>query len=268
MLNNNLFIFILTISVCFSAKSQFGYQNKKNIFSAHVMFNSPLLSGAYSQIQYREKAGEMVGRKERLNFGYTLLYIHQLNRGFGFGAEMTMKQSYVASPLFYYTSSDNTLDSSYLRMEALDIRSFSYQVRLDFSNKKGIAPAGIVHGIGFGYTESRLKNKDYKYSINEFGINELQKEFWTEIDNYYVYQGYPKVRATTISYDMTYRHPITSKLTFDIGIKYLICVYFQNEIDKNSELKGQPIDFTQAYIDMKRENFVTISLKTGLSFIF
>lgn len=272
-MKNKSFIILLFLFVSTVTFSQLGYLSKRNSLNFTGLANIPVFSGAFKSTHYIEKSNSMVAKRELLNFGCTAGFTRQFARGFGLGLEAVLKESKVPAPTYFLTANLNPQantksDSSFIRMEQLSFITSSLFLKFEFSNKKGIAPSGLVHGLGFGITQSTLRNKGYKYSINQFSKENEDEENWTEIDNYFLTDKTPKLMGAALSYELTYRRPISHSFLFEIGVKSVLNMIILPSSTILNETNPRPIDFKQSFYDLRRENFLNLSLKTGFHFVF
>ncbi len=273
-IKGTLFLLLIFVVVSFQMHGQMGFQNKKNILSIDGCLNTPILSGNFNETIYRKKGDELVKSKERINNGLSFGYTRQVSRAVGFGLEGFYKQTKLKSPEYFLTentvpNSNVLFDTSFLRMEQIQTQTLSYMIKVEFSNKLGIAPGGIVHSISFGISHSQINHKKkYSYSINQFQpVNEYEGK-WTKADNYYFTYKLPKFKSTTFSYVLTYRHPFSDKLFGDIGVRYVFNYALKPNQQVFNENDPHPIDYAAAFYDLQRENLITINFVAGLSFVF
>ncbi|MFA7272913.1 MAG: hypothetical protein WC044_03545 [Crocinitomicaceae bacterium] len=269
----NIIIAMVLINMANLYSQTIGFQGCKNIVSGEFLVNVPIFSGSFNKFTFREKNGAMEQSKEWINTGYSFNYLRQLKSGFAMGIEFLNKQTIINAPISYASYSSNASgsvfpDSSYLRMEGIGIRSKSYMLRMEFSNANGIAPAGIIHSLGLGFTQANIQNKPYRYAVNEFGPGPENAAYWTAPDNYFISKDYPSINGITISYGCFYRRPVSKHLTVDLGIKYLFSFYSSMSDQKLEVLNGHPLDYSSIYYRLKRENLMSISLKAGLTYLF
>lgn len=233
--------------------------------------NMPLLSGAPLTC-YKYTGNEMKSAREWVNVGGQAFLIRKMNNKYGIGAGFGIKQFLLSSP-DYFVSSFSALpdyqisDTTWLRMESLSYHTYSGLLLAEFYPKSGVGLIGFSHRIGLGFSITKPGYRSYKYSLNEYGKDD--SENWTIPDTYLANRDtIPSYKSVTLFYGIQMRYPLSKHLAIDMGVSYLFNIYFRPSEDKLNSNVSPPINISDNFFNVQRENLVSLNLKGGLTILF
>lgn len=259
--NINLLIILFSLgNLNAQQKESNGYFDNKFYVDVVSLINYPLF--------YNIKTNEFnFSEHDKLNFGYRLGGGFNLGRKVSFAIEFgndfgsimnvrdkiitTYKDGYYSYELEYYKSYDR-----------IDINSFSFLPKIEFSSKNGISPIGITHQVGIGLTNTKIEtDKMYTYHINYnsyYPSPFIQSGSTKFIDDH-------KAKVITFLYCLNMRSSITKNIFINYGFRYTFNyspLRFLLNIDGTSDYDS--ID--QRIYKYKNLNLITFNL--GLTYIF
>lgn len=264
-------ITLVWIVLCASTFAQDGYFGNKNVFGVSVFGNNPRLNGQYKNTLYRYQSNELKETKEYFNYGASIYYMRNMTNRFSMGVEWNTRVFNAPSPRFDTVqfgpnASFIQSDTLFLKMEALQFLSRGAQLRFEFHTKNGIGPIGFTHVAGLGYSETQLKKTHYRYTLNEVGANAPAYE--SELDVYNFNTPWPKFRSITTQYGLHMRYPLTKYLALDAGVKILMNIFIKPSEESFVTVQSDPFNYRISYFDVQRKNFISVSAKAGIVYLF
>lgn len=251
--------------------SQSGYLNQRNLFSAELFGNSPLILNTQLP-QYHLKDGKMTEKKEWLNGGGSIYFIHVFNKKIGFGGEANIKNMKVIGPQTFSISNntDNIVntDTTWLRASPFDVNCYSFLARLEVYNKLGNGPVGLAHIVGLGFSISKAIDKTYDYSLNEFGTQSQYEPYWSTPDRFFLEKKWPLIKSIVAQYSIQMRYPLGSRFSLNFGIKALFNIALPIRKTRIGTNDNDPYRLDNLFYNLRRENVFSLNLNTGISYHF
>jgi|GEM_PF-4272245 len=266
----NFIIFLFLLGFSSIGISQEGYLSKRNVLTAEFLANSPLILNSKDP-QYVLKNGKMVERKERLNYGYGLYYTRLIKKKLGLGFELNAKNVAVSGPhsIVLNNISDHfeTFDTIWLRANPFKVNVYSGILRFEFYNKLGNGPIGLAHTLGIGMALSKISQKGYDYSLNEFG-NAEEDQRWTKPDKFFPGEKTPLIKSIALQYGIQMRYPISKQFSLNFGLKSLFNITLPMNKEKLASTNNAPYNMDDLYYKLRRENIFSLNLNVGISYHF
>lgn len=251
--------------------AQSGYLNQRNLFSAEIFGNYPLILNTRLP-QYHFKDGKMMEKKEWLNGGGSIYFIRVFSKKIGFGAEANIKNLKVIGPQSFSISNNITnianTDTTWLRSAPFDVNCYSLLARLEIYNKLGNGPIGLNHVIGLGFSISKAINKTYYYSLNEFGPESTYEQYWSTPDRFFLEKKWPLIRSIVAQYCVQMRYPLGERFSLNFGIKAMITIALPIRESKLTTDNNDPYRLDNLFYNLRRENVLSLNLNTGISYHF
>lgn len=213
----------------------------------------------------------MTERKERFNYGYGLYYTRQIKKKLGIGFELNVKNVALDGPGYIVLSniSDHleTVDTIWLRANPFSVNVYSGMLRFEFYNKLGNGPIGLAHTLGIGMALSRIVQKGYDYSLNEFRSAE-EDQRWSKPDKFFLEKETPSIKSVALQYGIQMRYPISKQFSINFGLKSLFNITLPMNKEKLASTNNSPYIMDDLYYKLRRENIFSLNLNAGISYHF
>lgn len=214
-----LFIFL----VHFSFSQSVGFFGKKNVISFNGIGAIPIIQSVLSNSQhsyYKSVNGKFIRTSDYFNGGFSAGISHAFSNSFGLGFDFETVYSNCSGPNFGFTTYDELNNNYYnerveIYHEALSLRTFNFIPKIEFQLSSNYYPIGIVNQIGFGYTTSKVIDKEYDFLIQYPTYNNLK-----EIEDDKIFNLEDNYSGLTFMYAFNVRVPISKSLLFNYGIRY------------------------------------------------
>jgi len=254
-MKNSAFTFLFCFFSLFTfSQNRSGYIGKKNMIS--VFTTSNLMAFNFindfiygNGIPYYVKFKKDNTKKSRVQLfrvDYRFSYQRILSNRFSIGLEFGHEKVKLNSTIFYYSNYGNFNDYS-----SPVYNANSFLLTAEFFNEFKVAGQGFSTGFGIGpklYSFNTKKNYrfDENTSINIDGID--SKLSYIGINAYF---------------QMTYRHPITSFLSFEVGLRFHSGYVLRKNY--NESLTNSPLwSELQMYKEIRKLNLLNYaSFKSG-----
>ncbi|MCE3297001.1 MAG: hypothetical protein K0R65_2715 [Crocinitomicaceae bacterium] len=264
----NVILFVILSSS--TAFSQNGFLGKKNVIDLTATGNIPVISGSLREKEYRPKGTEMVQRKDWLDYGLSLNYLHYTRKGRSFGLKSAVKYSSLSMPAYYltphYIGYTRYNDTTHLRFEPVRYAKFYFAPSFEFTTKKGFAGVGLSYDFAAGICLSFLDNASYAYSINEF--DGASNANWSETDYITTDYKWPYVSSLFVQTGFKLRYPLNDRFLFYSGFHYTAMLSMKPDLfEKNYNLEDIYRN-EDLYYQIQREDLFTVNLDLGISFTF
>jgi hypothetical protein len=187
-----------------------------------------------------------LGRSGKKNTGFSF------EVGYSFTNLPTRERSYLAD----YSS------LSY-KHERLDVRTWSFMPKIEFTSKGGTLPVGLNHQIGFGITTSKILEREYNYQVFNYSGDLTQEEIDSFSKNLLNYDN--KYSGLTFLYAFNIRTPLSKSLMINYGIRYTLNVrnIFVSEIGTDQKYYQEDV----VRRDMRRMSLSNVlAFNLGLTF--
>jgi hypothetical protein len=296
-----LFIGFTLISFLSFSQDKEGYYGNKHYVSLETVFYSPLIYNARSGYLLDEQTF-LYRKKDRLNYGFHASITQIIKRNFAFSLELGIdnnslyadrevsnydmdKQSEFLTDNYYsvlqnsvnpatgesYYYSDNyNKTTGYVDHENIDSRTITVMPKIELSNKKALLPLGLAHQIGFGFSSTKILEKEYNaandsyydYSSNSLDITEYKKYF-------YDYKNAKNIITYKIMYGIYKKTPITKNLMIQFGVRYTLNLrgkYKYDVADFESPYYYTNNDMRSLVYRQQFSNFISASL--GVTYVF
>lgn len=266
-----LIIFILISHFSFTQEA--GYFGKKNVVSINGLGAIPIIQNLFSKSSppYLElKNGKFIRDSDFFNGGFSAGFSHAFSNRFGLGIDFETVFSNCPAP----NGSSGFYDAYYSQFvetyhEALSLRTYNFIPKIEFKLNSNQYPIGIVNQIGFGYSITKVIDKDYAFLVEYPTSVDLEK---LEQDNYFNLND--NYSGLTFLYAFNVRVPVSKNLLFNYGIHYTINYIFGTR-DGGNFLNNSTTD-KENYVISKRsmqqiigesrfKNIITLNI--GLSLV-
>ena len=293
-----LFIGFTLISFLSFSQDKEGYYGNKHYVSLETVFYSPLIYNARSGYLLDEQTF-VYRKKDRLNYGFHASIAQIIKRNFAFVLELGVdnsslyadrqvsnydmdKQSeffsdnyysviaYAINPLTGESYSSYNYNKFNIDQENIDIRTITLMPKIEISTKKGLLPLGLGHQIGFGFSSTKILEKEYNattsydsyYGSSDIDITTYKKYF-------YDYKNAENILNYKIMYGIYKKTPITKNLMIQFGVRYTLNLrgkYKYDISDFESPYYYTDNDMRSLVYKQQFSNFISASL--GLTYVF
>lgn len=247
-----LFFFIST----FSAISQ----NTKGFMGAR--FFTTIESVTNSPIIYNLRKKKYSKSADLFNYGYRLAlgYISERNVAFCFETGIDYSSIYIPSNQSLGLSSE----SYSLKIQAMEVRTFTYMPKIEFTVKKGLLPMGLSQQIGFGFGNSKIVKRNYSvekmFPNQSYDIENVKKTL-------YDFDSKQALKTVSLFYALSIRNAITKHIMLNYGFRYTIS--FEKNIFSGAKVNGyllSPYEANRLIVMQKSSNL--INFNCGLTYVF
>lgn len=137
--------------------------------------------------------------------------------------------------------------------------------RVEFTSNNGLLPIGLSHQIGFGFTRTKVLQKDYDrtlfISTDSNGDGPILDNFDEDFYNY----TNKAFKGIVLMYTLNVRTPINKFMMITYGIRYNL--NYGTELAFLSSDDGFYLSRTDAYVQSRSRRLLSvISLNLGMSF--
>jgi hypothetical protein len=195
-----------------------------------------------------------------------------MNRRYSIGLGGSLKQFQVGGPEYFSSITTGipdfeVIDTTWLRIEPWSYNTYTGLFLIEFHPKNGIGLIGFSHRIGLGFSFTKPGYRSYNYSLNEYGKDE--EESWTTPDSYSLDPNdFSSYKSICAFYSVQIRYPLTRHFALDAGVNYLLNAYLKPTDSQLFVITSTPLSFSDNFNSVQRENFISISLKGGITFLF
>jgi hypothetical protein len=226
-----LLINIIILFISGSSISQnTGYLGKKNVIDINFVGNYVLLPNMFQKNspylpRYKNEGGQLVEKKDRLDYGAELNFSRALSRRFGLGfcAGFDNFSVGLMHRVFNYQS-----EMVLGKHEQISVNGIYFLPTVSFAHKAGALPMGIVHQIGIGYRIDKPVVKDYLF---DYEPNTPPSEIDFVNTKLYNFDN-GSVNGVPVFYSVLFRYPISDFLFINAGMRYMMT--FQDTVMSGS----------------------------------
>lgn len=278
-----LVILLSIIIAPFLAKAQFsGYYGKKTYVEANFNAYMPLVLGLYDQ-----NKGYKDGfyTRDWINYGFKGSIYRMVSSNVAIGLEVGNDYGDVGfagygNYIGYYSlnmsnySAFNNYNNNYygdieIKHDMATISTFTIMPKVEFNTRGTLLPVGVSHQIGFGVTNSKVLERDYRFTVYYYGPSpsaEEQAEINNIVDNEFFDYDY-RYRGFTLMYAFNMKTPITRSLLINYGLRYTFNSLFKvgGVKDKNRSLY-QADALASNIQHLRISNIITLNI--GLTYAF
>lgn len=264
----NLFFlisFILFNSIIFSQDLK-GYYDAKYFVTVETLLNTPLLyNWRNDKYDYSKYDKNLNPSSDKLNHGYRLSFGFLLQRNIALCIESGIDFSNI------YAENNILINNvNYdLQISKLNVQTYSIMPKIEFATKNSLLPLGFSHQIGFGYSNSKLIDKDYTYkteNTNIWNTNPIISDTYIK-NHFYDYENAKPIKCYTILYALSMRTGITKNILLNYGFRYTLNI--ENIIyssDKSNEFVFKQSEIRDLVNNQKFLNFINFNI--GLTYAF
>ncbi len=258
---------IFLISTAFS-KAQIALKTGgKNEIHLTGLMNVPLLSGAFNQENYFERNGEIISRKDFIDYGANFRYSFKASKRIRLGLDLTVRQLEVFTDRKYESGYSSAQLGAFkrttnYRVESIAVPHWTLQPVVIFSSPSSINGSGFENIFGLGLSTYSPTRKSYAYSLTDFPSDEGN---WTEADFYYLDHDWPRTYALTFQYGLSLSVPITKTFLFKIGTTCLLNIYFKPDFEEFETVEIGLFNAENVFYNVQRENFISWNIQTGIA---
>ena len=262
---------LLIVGLIISTQTSFsqGFMGRRNAFEVTGLINLPYFSGSFQEDNFYRKGDEIVGKRDFIDFGAGAQYVFSINKKLSVGVEGILKRFEVFADRefdhhFYNPIAGGYTRTTEARLESTRIEAKSALISLINSPKGSSTGLGLMHEFGVGFSVSTIRDGGYYYSINEFSGDDS----WTPADIYYLDSDWNNFKSVTLKYAVSMQIPITDLLHIKIGSKNLVNIYFNPDFTTIETPQIDLFNYEGHFFNLKRENFFTWNLYSGLVLSF
>ncbi|MCF8416468.1 MAG: hypothetical protein K9G40_09510 [Crocinitomicaceae bacterium] len=258
---------IVTIFAClfqYSVISQnTGLYGKRTFIEVNTVSNMPIFSWLlYDNKGYSASGAgnSLIQKKDLFDYGFRLSIGRSGKKNTGFSFEVGYSFTNLATP--EYASLEDYTSVSY-KHERLDVKTFSFMPKIEFTSKGGTLPVGLNHQIGFGISSSKIIEKDYNYQVFNYAGQLTNEEVASFSKNLVNYEN--KYSGMTFLYAFNIRTPLSKSLMINYGIRYTLNLKNMFVSDIGTDQKYYPED--EVRTDLKRMRLTNV-LSFNLGFTY
>jgi hypothetical protein len=254
---------IVTIFAClfhYSVISQnTGLYGKRTFIEINTVSNMPIFSWLlYNNKGYSPSGAgnSLVQKKDFLDYGFRLAIGRSGKKNTGFSFEVGYSFTNLSTPEYSYSGDYSSVTYKH---ERLDVRTWSFMPKIEFTSKGGTLPVGLNHQIGFGISSSKIVEKDYNYQVFNYSGELTDQEIASFSKNLVNYEN--KYSGMTFLYAFNIRTPLSKSLMINYGIRYTLNLnnVFVSEIGTDQKYY-QEADVRQDMKRMRLTNFLSFNL--------
>ena len=231
MKNVVLLFGLILFTHVFSQDEANGFYGVKRYISLDAQVSSPFI---YNTIHKGELLDPNLDpARAALLMNYHFTYSRILDDDFAFSLELGTSNFDFAlghntktySPEVYANSAltkENILATS-IKVPLVNVRSYTVLPIFEFATDPGLIPAGLFHQVGIGYTWSQLTDQHYQIQVSGVTNDLLQTPIVKTYtpSNFYDYKG-KSIKTISFVYGITRRVPITKRVLFNYGVRYML----------------------------------------------
>ncbi|MFT6283376.1 MAG: hypothetical protein ACJA0U_003519 [Salibacteraceae bacterium] len=242
-----------------------GLYGKKVSLDLSFTGNIPIINMLNGPM-FKSKSGVLTEKMDLLDYGLRTGASYALSNNFAIGIEFDMEFMNINAPTSAYVPypSGNS-EFITIKHQALNTRTLIFMPRLEFTSNNGLLPIGLSHQIGFGFTRTKVLQKDYDrtlfISTDSNGDGPILDNFDEDFYNY----TNKAFKGIVLMYTLNVRTPINKFMMITYGIRYNF--NYGTELAFLSSDDGFYLSRVDAYIQSRSRRLLSvISLNLGMSF--
>ncbi len=273
MKKSTLFILFFILYSSFYSQDKEGFYGAKQFASFESLVFSPLLYNYTNKSnKYSKNDKNLKHSNDLLNFGFRFTYGYLTKRNIAICMETGIDFSNIY--LSNYINNAN-FKCDKLIISRLNIQSFSFMPKIEFSTSKSLLPLGFSHQVGLGVSFTKLIDKNYSlntyditgfdssnepiYTLNTTSTDQLK-------NNFYDFKNTSLFKTYTFLYALNMRTPLTKKMLFNYGFRYTLNYFLSESNGPNSLYSLQKNDIQNSVNNQKFHNVITLTI--GLTYAF
>ncbi len=261
-----------------------GYFNSRFYVSFDALVNSPLIYNLRTNNEYYAKYDKKLNIKsDKLNYGFRANIAVLLKRNLAFGIEggIDYGNVYLNKSMTYQDTFSSNGYTSYniydinVILEKLDIQTFSFMPKIEFSIKNSLLPLGLSHQFGIGVNYSKLiernyaSNSYYDQSSYDYNGNYYNSQIpVTDLSaKLFDYKNQLSTKTYTILYALSMKTALTKNILLNYGFRYTLNIHgFNLFSDKNNGYYVSQATLSEQVYKQRFNNLINFNL--GLTYAF
>jgi hypothetical protein len=250
-----------------------GYYGHKGFIQVESVMSYPFFSNILSSENnaYTATSSALIVKKDHFNIGF------RVNAGYAIKRNVALSFEYGQDYSSVYLDPYNTVytnfgDQYFVQHEMLDITTNVFIPKIEFGTSKSLLPMGLSHQIGFGISNSKVKEKDYLYRYVDYsGASYTGYAHYStsssDIDPIN-FSNLKTVKRYVILYALSMRSPITKNLMIHYGLKYTLNVGKKENYNNFSNNSNEYFTSEIMQSVAQQRLFSLMSFNIGLTFAF
>lgn len=257
-------LFAFHYSVC--AQKNYGFYGKTNFVEVTSVSYLPVIknfSNSYSSEGYKKSGNSLVAASsDWFNTGFRA----SVGRAFkkNFAASFEYGVDFWSNPLsmqYYYNLGGFNQYIQFNRHENISMRTTHFMPKIHLASKSALLPLGLNHEIGLGLTLSKVKEKEYLYTLNSGSVDPGSSSEYIDFERVY--------RGIQLMYGLRMRKPLSKSLLLNYGLRYTVDFALASDSPNTNSMKYYTLSNDEIHEITKNNNFRNIlSFDLGLTFAF
>ena len=270
----NIIVLIVCFFIVFNGKTQTnkGYYNSKFYVSLDALANSPILYNFRSKSDEYSKYDKNLNQKaDKFNYGFRASFGVIIKRNFALCLEggIDYANIYLEKSIYYQDS----MSSMYMNIthQKLDIQTYSFMPKIEFSVKNSLLPLGLSHQIGIGFNRTTLIDRNYNSFVthNDYSDNsDIQIQDFKE--RYFDFSNQSSTKTYTLLYAINMKTALSKSLLLNYGFRYTLNLH-SSEVSNNFDFVSNVYYLQKDYISnliYKQRLYNLINFNIGLTYAF
>ena len=270
-----LFIASFVVSLFTFGQKNNGYYGHKGFIQVESVMSYPLFSNLSvlndSYNPYSASNNILVAKKDNFNIGFRITAGYAIKRNIALSFEYGQDYSSVYPSQDIYVYDNFGLGYGYqVEHEMLDITTNVFIPKIEFGTSKSLLPMGLSHQIGFGFSNSKVKEKDYLYRYEDyFGYLPYTHYSTSSTDLDPInFSNLKSLKRYVILYALSMRSPLTKNLMIHYGLKYTLNVGKKQSYNSYSNNSNEYFTSEIMQSVAQQRLFSLMSLNIGLTYAF
>ena len=269
--------FIILLFICFSFNSSFYSQlqkvnsmlGKRLYVDVLGTFNFNTFLNSSSNNWYVSKNDQSLVQKTKLfNTSYRAAVGCILDKRVSLALEVARSNEVFTSDYISYSQNvdNNTASETVTKHETIRMKTFTFMPKIEIFALGGLAPSGVSHQIGLGFSSSKPVDDSYLIEIDRYEFSTFEySNFYKKTDSLFI----PKInfKGLTFFYSLNYRKPLTKSILLNFGLNFTFNRINTNHNYSNID-EGYYIQESDLSFDVKKARGSNIiSFKMGITFL-
>lgn len=253
---------LILLSYSVSAQKNHGFYGKTNFVEFTSVSYVPLIKNLYNNGHGYEKSGSslITASPDWFNTGFRVSVGRAFQKSFGASFEYGM--DFWSTPINTRDYFSNGTSIRIERHENLSMSTTHFMPKLHFASKSALLPLGLNHEFGIGYTQSKVKNKEYVYQLDPFGdVDPESSSEYIDFDRRY--------RGVQLLYCLKMRKPLSKSILLNYGLRYTLDFSLASSSPNLNSAKFYLMTNNEIGVSTRSNNFKNVlSFDFGLTYAF
>ncbi len=280
------FILLFSSSFLFSQDNK-GFYGSNKFVTIETLISNPLIYNfRKNSNDYNKYNKDLEQKNDHLNYGFRATFGMLVKRNVALCFETGIDYANIYTENNYdydynYSNSENT------KMSKLNIQTYSFMPKIEFSSKKSLLPLGFSHQIGLGFCYSKLIDKEYPietqtttsddYTYDQDG-NYIYIPGTTTVNKttssqtkFYDYENAPMYKTYTFLYALSLRTALTKNLLLNYGFRYTLNVnnLFESILSSQNPTETYLLSHNDIRQNINNQRFLNvITFNIGVTYAF